>query len=161
MPGPGPRLRNVHRGLRLLVLLASGVLLGGGCGDETPQTMAEYRSALNSACQEQYEAFTSLPQKQQDEGLETDELDELAREASERFVGKVESLRPPTELERAHQTLLDALHEKPPRQGDLEALRARTAGFTGTYADLGARRCAALQRRAVEGLEQARANPAG
>ncbi len=137
------------------------MLLGGGCGDETPQTMAEYRSALNSACQEQYEAITSLPQKQQDESLETDELDELAREAGERFVGKVESLRPPTELEKAHQTLLDAVHEKPPSKTDLEAVTARTAGFTGIYADLGARRCEALQRIAVKRLQEVRANPRG
>lgn len=151
--------RGGRRGLPLLVLLLAAALLGACGGDDesepTAATADEYRSALDSACEETYAALTGLPQKAQDESLEIAEVEALAQEAGDRFVSDVESLQPPAELEQSHGALLDALHDEPANDAGLEAVAAQAADLTGIYVDLGASRCEALQRKAVNRVQQA------
>jgi hypothetical protein len=132
---------------RALIATLALLLPLAACGG---QSADEYRERLDAACARQAEESAEIPQTIQDEGLDIAAAEDLARDVGRRFEDALDDLDPPSELEDAHQALLDAGDAPPPSGDDQEAVRRWTLRFAEIYDDLGAQGCAAGQRRVAE-----------
>jgi hypothetical protein len=130
--------------IAVLALLLPLAACGGGMSAD------DYRERLDAACARQAEDSAEIPQTIQDRGLDIAAAEDLARDVGERFEDALTDLDPPSELEDAHQALLDAGDAPPPSGDDQEAVRQWTLRFAEIYDDLGAKGCAAAQRRVAD-----------
>lgn len=144
----------------LLVLLAAAIAIAGcGGGEESESlTVDEYRSMLDAECADVTAKLEALPQRQQDEGLSSDETEALGTEIGDEFEAFVNGLEPPDELAAPHDALVAAFDDELPDPGNSEELRIYVTESAQLYADLGAGGCEAIQLESLNELPGDAAN---
>lgn len=148
--------------LPFTALVAAVALLAAGCGDGSSLSPDEFGAELDNACTELFDTIQGLPVTQQEEGLDSGEVEELGAAAGEDFYDTVEGLEAPDELADERDALVEGRDEAPPSPlEDPDAFREFTEERVALYEELGADGCAELQRETARRAEQSIPPPGG
>lgn len=143
-------VRNVLTAIALLLVAA----IVGACGGDDELSPEEYASALDDACLTLQNSLENIPNIQVDEGLSTEEANELGLEYAADFQAEVTGLEPPSDSADTAAEI-NELVTNPPTRDDAGAreFRAYYQQLERLFEDVGATGCAAYQELTLEALD--------